>query len=309
MIRIRGGYRRISIPSATGASDWYEVPYLPSARVISYLCHGNGTAHVSYSFCLDSSVTVSLTGRPRGSCIKSDVAPRSWWWLEYLWWMTVARGTDNLKTVFTPGFPSMHLLVTGLTLWCFIDSSGRFEVRYALAFHAEMLWLLTSTLLLTASIKSYMSHCIVRRELIPWLSTSDRVKIQDQQPEASVRYLNHKLDQLCIFCLCRCRSFLFWRLHVCAILFNSVIVWPMSATFLAVLFCMGSYRVGPFLISNSQPRSLPAISMHSLHHYFYSLSAHPQSANCADNTPEQQTFWWVSCGATCILYRHERQVH
>ena len=45
---------------------------------------------------------------------------------------------------------------------CLLDSSERFEVKYALAFHAEILWLLTSTLLLTAGIKAYIfEFCLI----------------------------------------------------------------------------------------------------------------------------------------------------
>ena len=92
----------------------------------------------------------------------------------------------------------MHLLVTGLKLLV-LQLSGRFEVGFAVAFHEEMLWLLRSTLLLIVSIKVYIfdSVSLYCGQSIPGLSTSDKVKIQDQRPKASIRCLNHKLDQLC----------------------------------------------------------------------------------------------------------------
>ena len=152
------------------------------------------------------SLSASLTRRPRGSCNKSDVAPCSWWWLWNIcgeWHLP--EGPIGFRLSLLQASHRCLCWWQVLHFWCFVDSSGRFEVRYALAFHAEIHWL-PSTLLLTPSIKAYSLnfvslYCVQR---IPELSTSDRVKIQDQQPEdqqpeASVRYLNHKLDQLCIF--------------------------------------------------------------------------------------------------------------
>ena len=143
--------------------------------------------------------SASLTRRPRGSCNKSDVAPRSWWWLWNIcgeWHLP--EGPIGFRLSLLQASLRCICWWQVVHFWCFVESSGRFEVRLLFmqkycAFQVHCCW---RPVLKLISLNFVSLYCAQR---IPELSTSDRVKIQDQQPEASVRYLNHKPDQLCIF--------------------------------------------------------------------------------------------------------------
>ena len=101
-------------------------------------------------------LSASLTRRPQESCNKSDIAPRSWWWLWNIcgeWHLPERPISSRLSLLY-----ASHRCICWwqvLHFWCFVNSSGRLEVRYALAFHAEILWL-SSTLMRAPSIKSYI---------------------------------------------------------------------------------------------------------------------------------------------------------